>query len=150
MINYLNNKLVLIEENKVNKEEIIEKLASQISEKTDKISVKEVFLKKIFEREEIGTTGIGREVVVPHARCESLEDIVVAIAVLKTAIEFNTPDGELAKVVILVGAPKEKNGEYLKLLSNISKAFRNAEFRESVKLAKDKEELLEILSGLEN
>ena len=80
----------------------------------------------------------------------SLNDIVIAFAVLETPIEFNTPDGEKAKVVILVGAPTSKNTEYLKLLSNISRAFRNTEFREAVKLAKEKEELLEILSGLDS
>lgn len=150
MINYLNNKLILIEKEVVDKKQIIEKLMDLIAEKTDKVTNKELFLEKINKREEIGTTGIGREIVIPHARCESLTDIIIAIAVLDTAIEFNTPDGEKAKVIILVGAPTEKNSEYLKLLSSISRAFRNSEFRESVKLAKEKTELLEILSGLES
>ncbi|BDU50652.1 PTS sugar transporter subunit IIA [Haliovirga abyssi] len=132
MLKYVKVKSILVENGSVGKDEIIKKLINSIYENEDIIINKDNFLKKIFEREVMGTTGIGKGVAVPHARCEDLKDIVLAIGVLKRAIEFNTPDDEKVNIIILVGAPKDKNTEYLNLLSSISKAFRNRAFRDSI------------------
>lgn len=148
MINYLTNKLLTVVDEKVTKEEVVELLAEKMAQKTDSIKDKGAFLEKVFQREEVGTTGIGMGVVVPHARSGSVEDIVVSVALLKHPIEFNTPDGELAKLVILVGAPRTKNKEYLNLLARIARIFRNKEYRRNVFEAASEEELIEAMSEL--
>jgi len=147
MIKYLNKNLILKIDDKISKTDIIYKLINLVSEKTGLIIHKESFIEKIMAREAIGTTGIGRSIGVPHARCENLNHIVFAIALCKEGIEdYQTPDGEKAKLLILVGAPKDKNDEYLKLLASLSKAFRQDEYRNSVLLANDLEELIEALA----
>lgn len=147
MLKYLNNRLILVENDYIGKKEIIEKMADLIEKNTDLLLNKKLFLEKIMEREEIGTTGIGKGIAVPHARCEELSDIVMALAVLKQPIDFNTPDEDKARVILLVGAPKDKNNEYLDLLATIAKSFRKKEFRDSVTTVTNEEELLEILAG---
>ncbi len=147
MLKYLNNRLILVENEYIGKKEIIEKLAGLIENNTELLLDKNIFLEKILEREEIGTTGIGKGIAVPHARCEELKDIVMALAVLKHPIDFNSPDEDKARVILLVGAPKDRNNEYLDLLSTISKCFRKKEFRDSVTTVSNEEELLEILAG---
>jgi len=94
MINYLTNKLLTVVDEKLTKDEVVELLAENMAQETKVLIDKENFLEKVFQREEVGTTGIGMGVVVPHARSESVEDIIVSIALLKHPIEFNTPDGE--------------------------------------------------------
>ena len=147
MLKYLNNKLIIVENGPVDKKEIIEKLVELIYKNTKKVSNKELFLEKIFERENMGTTGIGKGIAVPHARCEEVTDVVMAIAVVKSGVEFNTLDDEKAKVILLVGAPKNKNNEYLDLLASISKSFRNSEFRGNVICANSEDELVEIVAN---
>ena len=147
MLKYLNNRLILVENDYIGKKEIMEKMADLIEKNTDLLLNKKLFLEKIMEREEIGTTGIGKGIAVPHARCEELSDIVMALAVLKQPIDFNTPDEDKARVILLVGAPKDKNNEYLDLLATIAKSFRKKEFRDSVTTVTNEEELLEILAG---
>ncbi len=148
MINYLTNKLLTVVEEKLSKEEVVELLAERMAQNTKVVKDKGAFLEKVFQREEVGTTGIGMGVVVPHARSESVEDIIVSIALLKHPIEFNTPDGEDAQLVILVGAPKTKNKEYLNLLARIARIFRNKDYRKSVFEATSEEELIEAMSEL--
>ncbi len=148
MINYLNSKLLTVVNGETNKKEVINLLAEMISENSDVVENKELFLEKLFQREEVGTTGIGMGIVVPHARCESLKKIIVAVALLENPIEFNTPDGVAAKLVILVGAPKNSNKEYLNLLATIARKFRNKDYRENTLEASSKEELIEALAGI--
>ena len=147
MLKYLNNKLIVLEDNYISKNDILVKLIDLIDKNTNLLLEKELFLEKIMEREEIGTTGIGKGIAVPHARCEELKDIVMALAVVKVPIDFNTPDEDKVKVILLVGAPKDKNNEYLDLLASISKSFRNKEFRDSVTTVSNEVELLEVLAG---
>ncbi|TDT71891.1 PTS system nitrogen regulatory IIA component [Hypnocyclicus thermotrophus] len=149
MINYLNSKLILFEDNKTDKKQILKKIVDIMYENSDKIKNKDKFLENIFKREEAGTTGIGRQIVVPHARCEELEGIVMSVTLLKTPIDFNTPDGEPAKIIIMVGAPTTKNTEYLKLLSRISRVFRDKNIREDIITSESKEEILEIIASIE-
>ncbi|OQY08733.1 MAG: PTS sugar transporter subunit IIC [Fusobacteriia bacterium 4572_132] len=147
MLNYINNKLITIEKDEILKPKLLEKLIDMVDKNSELLLDKDDFAKKIFDREEIGTTGIGRGIAVPHARCEKLNNIVLAIAILKKEIEFNTPDDEDVKIVLLVGAPKDKNKEYLNLLSNISKIFRNNEFREEMLKAENKEDVFELMAS---
>lgn len=150
MLKYLNKKLILRIEENLGKKEIIDRLIETVYTQSGLIDDKEAFSEKIYAREEMGTTGIGRGIVVPHARCEKLKDIVFAVAQCKNGIEdYNTPDGEMAKVVLLAGAPKDKNGEYLKLLSNISRAFRQEEYRNNIILSRDLDELIEGIASIE-
>ncbi len=148
MIDYLTNKLLTVVDERITKDEVINMLVDQMVENTNSIESKETFLEKIYQREEVGTTGIGMGVVVPHARSEGVKDIVVSVALLKYPIGFNTPDGEDAKLVILVGAPKTKNKEYLNLLSRIARIFRNKEYRNNIFEAATNEELIETMSEL--
>lgn len=147
MLKYLNNKLVIVENGNIEKEELIKKMVEVIYNNTKLIETKEDFLNKIMERESIGTTGIGKGIAIPHARCENLKDIVLSLALVKNGIDFNTPDGEKAKLIIMVGAPKDKNSEYLALLSSITKAFREKELRDNITTAGSETEVLEILAG---
>ncbi len=145
MISYLNNKLIIFETNAVAKDDILKKMVDTISENGEmEIDPDEVY-EKIIKREEIGTTGIGRGIAVPHARCESISDVAMAISILKTPIEFNTPDGEKVEVVIMIVAPKEKNNEYLNLLSSISKNFRDGVFRNELIKSKAVEDVIELI-----
>ncbi|WP_372712952.1 PTS sugar transporter subunit IIA [Ilyobacter sp.] len=148
MIDYLTSKLLTVVSGKKDKEEVIRLLADMASENSNAVENKQLFLERLFQREEVGTTGIGMGIVVPHARCESLNKIIIAVALLENPIEFNTPDGVPAKLVILVGAPKNNNKEYLDLLAKIARKFRNKDYRENILEASSKEELIEALSGI--
>ena len=148
MIDYLTSKLLTVVSGKKDKEEVIRLLADMASENSNAVENKQLFLERLFQREEVGTTGIGMGIVVPHARCESLNKIIIAVALLENPVEFNTPDGVPAKLVILVGAPKNNNKEYLDLLAKIARKFRNKDYRENILEASSKEELIEALSGI--
>lgn len=144
MIEYLNLKLIdIFEDETLSKDELLKEMVNSIAKV--KTIDGEKFYKQILEREKAGTTGIGMGIAVPHARTESLNEIVVSIALLKKPLDFNSLDDEKVKLVILVGAPKNPCKKYLELLSDIARVFRNKSNRDSVFIAKNKEELSEAL-----
>ncbi len=149
MLKYLDKKLIVKLDEKMSKKEILDYLIDLAWENTDFMESKEAFADKIFAREELGTTGIGRGVAVPHARCEEVKDIIFVVALASNPVEdYLTPDSESPKLIIMLGAPKSKNSEYLKLLSNISKWFRQKDIRDNVLLAKDTDDLIDELLSI--
>lgn len=149
MLKYLDKNLIVKLDKKMGKKELLDYMIDLAVENTDLITDKEAFAEKIFAREELGTTGIGRGVAVPHARCEEIKDILFVVVLMPETVEdYLTPDSENAKLIILVGAPKSKNSEYLKLLSNISKWFRQKEIRDNVMLSKDTDDLVDELLSI--
>ena len=149
MLKYLDKNLILKIDKKMNKEEVLNYMIDLITEKTKLVNNKESLKEKIFARESLGTTGIGRGVAVPHARMEEINDIIFSIALMEYPIEdYLTPDSEIPKIIVLVASPKSKNSEYLKLLSDISRWFRVKENRDNLILALTTEDLKEELLSL--
>lgn len=146
MLKYLNNKLIFVETQNIEKMVLIEKMVDLINDNTNLVEDRNEFLNRIVQRENIGTTAIGRGIAIPHARTETLKDIALSIAIVPTGIDFNSPDAEKATVIVMIGAPKSKNDEYLSLLSAITRAFRDRVLRESVLRASSDGEIIEILA----
>ncbi|MFK4785006.1 PTS sugar transporter subunit IIA [Fusobacterium sp. MFO224] len=149
MINYFNSKLMTIIKGKHTKLEIINKLVELVDNNTDSIIDKEEFLKNLYEREKIGSTCIGMGIAIPHARCERLKDLIIAIGLLEEPALYDSLDNEPIKIIVLVGAPKEKSSEYLVLLSQLAKIFRSKNNRDLIKSARSQKELIEAIMEIE-
>lgn len=148
MLEYFNSKLITYIDGKHTKAEALKILVDLIRENSDILKDEKHFYESIMAREELGSTGIGQGIAIPHARSEKIDKIVVAVGLLENKIDFNSPDGENVKLIILVGAPKGNNREYLSLVSELMRTFRDKKFRESVTCASDYQELLEALAEL--
>ena len=148
MLEYFNNKLITTIEGKHSKEEVLEILVNLIKKNTDTLDNETDFYDNIIAREKIGSTGIGMGIALPHARCENIKKIVVAVGILKEGVDFHSLDGENVKFVVLVGAPKKSAKEYLVLVSDLVRAFRNPTTRAAIFEASDKQEIIGILAEL--
>lgn len=149
MIKYFNNKLIMYIEGKKSKEEVLQQMVSFMEKNTELIENRDEFFNQIMEREKIGSTGIGMGVAIPHARSSGVKDVVIALAVLEYPVDFASIDRELIKMVVLVGAPKDKSKEYLGLLSTLSKIFRVKKNRDAIKTAGNQKELMEAVLEIE-
>lgn len=148
MLNYFKSKLITYINKPCTKEEVLKNLVDLIRNNSDYLDDEENFYNNILEREKLGSTGIGQGIAIPHARSEKIKNIVVAIGLLKYGIDFNSPDGENVKLVILVGAPKGQNREYLSLVSNLMRTFRDEEMRNNIICASNYQELLEAVAEI--
>jgi Kef-type K+ transport system membrane component KefB/mannitol/fructose-specific phosphotransferase system IIA component (Ntr-type) len=85
----------------------------------------EAIEKAIWAREEALSTGIGNGVALPHARISGLKESMVVVGISETGIDFDAPDGKLAKVIFLVLTPTEDPSAQLEIASEIAKIFRD-------------------------
>jgi len=114
--NLLSEKLVLFT-NEKDKLSVIKKLVDTIAEKS-KLNSEEIF-NEVISREKIIPTGITNYLALPHAKI-NIKEPMLAIAINKTGIDFESNDGILSRVIILLLTPKNNNELQLKLLSEIA------------------------------
>ncbi|HTQ79969.1 MAG TPA: PTS sugar transporter subunit IIA [Thermoanaerobaculia bacterium] len=76
---------------------------------------------KLWEREQLGSTGVGAEVAIPHCKIKGLAHGVLAVGVVPEGIDFAAVDGRPVKVFFLVISPSESPAEHLQVLAAISR-----------------------------
>lgn len=126
------------------KEEVLEELVSLL-EKTGEVTDKKEFLKVIREREKLGSTGIGYNIAIPHARSLGIKSLIGAFGISKKGIDFDALDKEPVYLFFLLGAPPEASGNYLKALASISRLLRRKRARDDLMNAKTVEEIEKII-----
>jgi PTS system nitrogen regulatory IIA component len=78
----------------------------------------------LWEREQLGSTGIGQGVAIPHCKLRGLPHGIVAVGLARPGVAFGAPDGLPVAVFFLVLSPDESPAEHLLILSKVSRWVR--------------------------
>ncbi len=106
----------------------------------------EGIVKAILKREELGSTGIGRGVAVPHTKHPSVNKLVGTVAVSQEGIDFQSLDGEPVQLFFLLVSPPDRPGDHLRALENISRQLRDESFCRLLKAAKEPVDIQHLLA----
>ena len=85
-------------------------------------------------REQVGSTGLGQGIAIPHARVKDLNRIQVIYVRLAMAIPFDAPDGKPVSDVLVLLVPKQATEEHLIILADAAQLFSDRHFREQLHL----------------
>lgn len=110
----------------------------------------ESIVKAILKREELGSTGIGRGVAVPHTKHPSVDRLVGTVAVSGEGVDFDSLDGEKVHLFFLLISPPDRPGDHLRALENISRQLRDETFCRFLKQSKTREEIQTLLEEADN
>ncbi len=142
---FLDKKAIKVKLKSQIKEKVLEELVSLL-EKTNQITDRKEFLKVIQEREELGSTGIGYNIAIPHARSSAIKSLVGAFGVSKEGVDFDALDKEPVHLFFILGAPQNASGDYLKALAIVSRFLRRKKARQELmeaETSKDVEKIIE-------
>jgi nitrogen PTS system EIIA component len=101
---------------------------------------------KLWEREQLGSTGIGAGVAVPHCKMSGTAKVVVAVALLREGIEFGAVDDQAVRLVFLVVSPEDQPAEHLRCLAAISRWIKADSHVERILEAEDPTSIYGLLS----
>jgi fructose-specific phosphotransferase system IIA component len=102
-------------------------------------------LKDILEREKTMSTGMQHGIALPHAKSEGVKDICVAVGVKKSGIDFDSMDGEPARIFIMVASPKRTSSPHIQFLAAIGTVLKDDTVREQVINAGSRDEVVKLL-----
>ncbi|NDU85400.1 MAG: PTS transporter subunit EIIA [Ferrovum sp.] len=100
----------------------------------------------LFNREKLGSTGLGHGFALPHGRMKGLRDTLCVFIRLATEIPFEAPDGRPVRLVYALLVPENANEQHLKLLGEIAELFSDAELRQKLMTCSQADEVIQALS----
>lgn len=122
------NRVVFPEVNR--KKVVLDRLVAAIASAPE-VRAPERLQEEITRREDLMSTGIGFGVGVPHVRIDSVDDLVMAVALCPQGIEdYESLDQEPIKVVCMIAAARDQHGKYIRTLAAISRLLKHPAFRE--------------------
>jgi PTS system fructose-specific IIA component/PTS system nitrogen regulatory IIA component len=99
----------------------------------------------IMKREELGSTGIGRGVAVPHTKHPSVSKLIGTVGISHHGVDFDSLDGEKVHLMFLLISPPDRPADHLRALENISRQLRDDTFCRFLKQAHATSEIQQLL-----
>jgi PTS system nitrogen regulatory IIA component len=127
-----------------NKKDAIRELV-ELLVKSGKVKDKKKMVQTLLEREELGSTGIGQGIAIPHGKSDTVSDLAAAFALSPEGIAFDSLDGEPVNIFFLLVAPEGAAGAHLKALARISSLLKDKYFRKSLLAAQSPEDVIKIV-----
>ena len=90
----------------------------------------------LWQRERLGSTGLGQGIAIPHGKLQGLKRIVGIFARVAEPIDFDSVDGERVDIVFLLLAPEGAGADHLKALARISRLLREGNAVEKLRASK--------------
>jgi len=135
---------VMIDVKASDKERLLEQLSMEAADVAG-LPADEV-AREIAKREELGSTGVGNGVALPHARLTSLKAPFALFARLRHAIDFDAIDGEPVDIVVLLLIPEAADSGKGNALACVARALRDTETLRKVRSAPDPEALYRVIA----
>lgn len=103
-------------------------------------------IEALMAREALGSTAIGHNVGIPHAKSDCVRHLVAALGISQKGVDFDSLDGEPVYIFFLLIAPQDSAGPHLKALARISRLTKDKFFRDSLRQARDEKTILKIIT----
>lgn len=127
-----------------NKESVIEELADFLYQK-NMVSDKSEVVRVLLEREQLGSTGIGENVAIPHAKMKGIDKIIAVFGISKKGIEFDSLDRKPVNFIFMLIVPENATGTHLKALARVSRLLKNQKFKSCLLQATDNQAIYKII-----
>jgi PTS system fructose-specific IIA component/PTS system nitrogen regulatory IIA component len=110
----------------------------------------ESIVQAILKREELGSTGIGRGVAVPHTKHPSAEQLTGTVGISVDGVDFNSLDGGKVELFFLLISPPDLPQDHLRALENISRQLRDDMFCRFLRQARTVGDIQQLLEEADN
>jgi len=91
----------------------------------------------LFDREKLGSTGLGQGIAIPHGRIKGLKETLGGFMRLTTPVQFDAPDGKPVHLIFVLLVPEAATERHLQILSELAQMFSDRQFREQLVEATD-------------
>ena len=101
-------------------QEVLRELAGRLAQ-AGVVSDPEALFERLWEREQLGSTAIGRGIAIPHCKLDGLAHVVLAVGLAPDGVDFGAADGQPVRLFFVVVSPSRSPAEHLQSLAAISR-----------------------------
>lgn len=130
----------------VSKKRFLTNTSELIAEETQILSADQIYT-ALLAREQLGSTGIGNGIAIPHCRVAGCKKVTGALVTLEEGIDFDAIDSRLVDLLFVLIVPAEEMEEHLKVLSAVATLFHQDGFCERLRQANSSQELFDLAAS---
>ena len=127
-----------------NKRQLFDILAEKAAELTE--ASQEQILSTLMGREELGSTGLGNGIAIPHGKVQGLRGVVAVFARLDAPIDFDSVDDQPVDLVMMLLAPVGAGADHLKALSRVARLLRTESVTDQLRSEDEPARLHQVLT----
>jgi PTS system nitrogen regulatory IIA component len=105
----------------------------------------EAIVGAIMTREELGSTGIGRGVAVPHTKHSSVDSLIATVGLCHSGLDFQSLDGGAVYIIFLLISPPDRPGDHLRGLETITRHLKRDDFCRFLRQSKTRPQVMDLL-----
>lgn len=123
----------------------IQELAAAISQNTN--GTADQITEVLMGREQLGSTGIGGGIAIPHGKIDLVDSIVIGLGLSRGGVEYDSLDNKPVHIFFVLLTPENSTEGHLKVLAQISKLLKMEEFKKGLLSSKSREDLLKVVEA---
>ena len=120
-------------------------VVAEIAARRFRLDASEVF-DALMAREQVGSTGVGAGVALPHARLPGLTQMRAVFARLEGPVDYDAVDGQPVDLLFALFAPLDAGSEHLQALARVSRLLRQADLRQQLRQARTTDAIYALLA----
>jgi len=140
----LSEESVVVCTNTKDKRELLEVLSKKGAEITGEDAG--LIFDALMAREELGSTGLGNGIAIPHGKFAGLNRVIAVFARLTNPIDFDSVDDQPVDLVVMLLAPMGAGADHLKALARVARLLRTEDVVDSLRSTTDEKKLHDILT----
>jgi PTS system nitrogen regulatory IIA component len=140
----ITQKLVLALNNISSKKRLFQEIATRMA--LDSSINPETIVTALQDREQLGPTGMGNGIAIPHARIDSISSIKGMFIRLEKPINFDSIDKQKVDLIFSILAPIDSGVDHLKALAKVSRLLRDQNICSKLRSTTDITALYSILT----
>lgn len=146
LLSYFHKDLFIPELSATKREDVLKEMVDYLAAK-EKISDTTLIYDLVKKREDLGSTGIGEGIAIPHCRSIAVEKLTVLCALKSNGVAFKSPDDMPVKLFFMVVAPPQ-DMNYLVFLGKLVEILTDKKLKNVLFNITSFEEFTELVSGV--
>jgi PTS system nitrogen regulatory IIA component len=130
------------------KKEVLSELVEPLV-KAGRVSDGRKMVEVLLEREELGSTGIGQRIAIPHGKSSMVKELSAAFGISQAGIPYDALDGEPVNIFFVLVAPESSAGAHLKALARISGLLKDKFFKKALLQAQSRADVIKVIESEE-
>ena len=148
ILDFLCNRCIIPDLNTKSKEEALVSLAKRVAEIEPALD-QDAVLSVLKEREQLGSTGIGGGVAIPHGKLPELSHMLILVGRSPVGIIFDAIDNRPVHIMFLLLAPNNSATPYLKILAQVSRLLKTQEVHQRIMEAPDARSIQKVIEEID-
>jgi mannitol/fructose-specific phosphotransferase system IIA component (Ntr-type) len=121
--------------------ELVDLVAAQ-----GRTTARDQLLAAVLQREKQRSTGVGRGFAIPHAKTDTVPDLVIAFGRAARPLEFGAFDSQPVTLIALLASPINATSAHIQALARLSRLVTTGTTMTALLAAKTAEEFYKIVS----